>query len=93
MLNITGCISPPVTIDREHIFPPMPEPIVLGVDDFTNVYIGLCKDIEWFKWGLFAKLETGIIDQAKYDEKIKEANDTLERFDKVFQDYKDSLLE
>lgn len=92
MLSIASCATTEyVTVDREHIFPPMPEPIVLTPNSGTNEYLGVVKDIEWYKWGLFVKLETGIITEEKYDEKIHEANETLKKFDKMFQDYLDSL--
>lgn len=78
-------------IDREHIFPPMPEPIVLVADSVVNEYLGMCKDIEWYKWGLFVKLETRIITEEKYNDKIHEANETLKKFDEAFQKYKESL--
>ena len=70
----------------------MPEPLTLGMDDFENIYKGLVKDIEWYKWGLFTKLDTRQIDQDKYDTKIHEANETLQKFDDAFKEYQNSLL-
>ena len=93
MLSIVSCVSSPVYIERELIFPPMPEPMRLTENVYTNEYLGMVKDIEWYKWGLFAKLEAGIIDQEKYDSKIHEANETLQKFDDAFNEYKKSLLE